>query len=371
MQKKIAFVVSFKQNNLYVYKEIKKQQIPVKIAFMCTSSCYDNVRKELPTEEVRMFGINRPFDFLKSIYHLATSEYVVVDNYYGFLAAVQFKDGVECIQLWHAAGAIKTFGLKDRNIHHRSNRALKRFKKVYSQFHKVVVGSDTMKHIFMEAFGLPYENFLCTGVPRTDFFYDEKLKSTIIKKLYDANPELRNKKIILYAPTFRDDELDHFQLMLDVEKMFNELHQDHVLLIKLHPAIRHHLELEDYNGFVFDYSYYKDVNELLLITDILITDYSSIPYEFSILQRPMIFYPYDLQKYEEKRGFWETYDKMVPGPVAFDTNRVIQLIKHKQFDIHLIADFSKSWNTYSTGKSSEKLVKYLYQHEGDTIVERS
>jgi len=359
MSKKITFVVSFKQNSLYVYEQLKAQNMPYKIVFTCTPACYGKVRKELPQETVFLFHLKSFFDFIKGIYHIATSKYVLIDNYYGFLSAVKFKNEVECIQLWHAAGAIKTFGLKDNNIKYRSKKAITRFKKVYSQFDKVVVGSEKMKNVFKEAFEIPDERFLYTGVPRTDFFYNEELKSKAVKKIYDHNPNLKDKKVILYAPTFRDDELDHFQLMLDIEHMFNELHQDHVLLIKLHPAIKHHLTLNRYNGFLFDYSFYEDVNELLLITDILITDYSSIPYEFSILKRPMIFYPYDLQKYEEKRGFWEPYNKMVPGPVVFSTIEIVQQIKNSSFDIDLITAFSKSWNTYSIGNSSMKLVNYL------------
>jgi CDP-glycerol glycerophosphotransferase (TagB/SpsB family) len=97
--------------------------------------------------------------------------------------------------------------------------------------------------------------------------------------------------VILYAPTYRDHQLDQFELKLDLEKMYQELSDEYVLLLRFHPAIKSSLENNElYSNFVYDYSSSRyDANELLLITDLLITDYSSIPYEFSLLNKPMIF----------------------------------------------------------------------------------
>src|SRR5699024_3626586 len=237
---------------------------------------------------------NNPISFIASIFHLATSKIVFVDNYFGFLAATDFKKEVKVVQLWHAAGAIKKFGLQDPSIKQRSKRANERFKAVYSRFDHVVVGSYKMTHIFKESFGLDESHFLPTGIPRTDFFFQvdkiEEKKQHLLKKY----PVVEDKKVILYAPTFREDQLQAPEIVLNFEKMFEHLRKDYVILLKLHPAIADHTKVH-IPSFVLNVSSYPNINHLLTITDILITDYSSIPVEFSLFGKPMIFYPYDLE----------------------------------------------------------------------------
>ncbi|MGV3466595.1 MAG: CDP-glycerol glycerophosphotransferase family protein [Heyndrickxia sp.] len=358
LRKKIVFVSSFGQNSKYIYEELQRKNYPFEVVFLCQDTCYKEMKDlEATVLPFQTFNI---LTNLKSFYHLATAKFVVIDNYFAFLSAISFKKDVQCIQLWHAAGAIKTFGLKDRSIAQRSNRANQRFLKVYDQFHKVIVGSDAMANIFMEAFGLSRERFLCTGIPRTDLFYDDAYKKERSAGLRKENPTFSQKKVILYAPTFRDESLEHYKLMLDLDYMYRELKDEFVLLIKLHPVIHARMEhLEKYKGFVFDYTKYKDVNDLLLITDYLITDYSSIPFEYALLEKPMIFYPYDLENYESQRGLWNEYSKLVPGPVVFSTKEIVELVKENSFDMQKIKEFSKEWNKYSNGHSSENFVEYL------------
>ena len=167
-------------------------------------------------------------------------------------------------------GAIKTFGFKDHSIKRRTNSANRRFTKVYQQFHKIVVGSDLMASIFMEAFKLTEDHIIRTGIPRTDFFYQiseqEKRKK---KEWMHSHPFLKNKKVILYAPTFRDGNVKHFETILDINYLYHSLGEEYVILIKLHPTVQEKLDFDYdlYKGFIYDFSYYKDVNDILLITD--------------------------------------------------------------------------------------------------------
>jgi len=370
---KVTFVVSFGENSLNVYEEMKKQHITSEIVFLKKSSCsYD--LETLTDAKVLQFETRNIMDLVGSIYHLATSKHILVDNYYGFLASIEFKEDVQCIQLWHAAGALKSFGLQDRSAKKRSSNAQNRFLNVYNKFDKVVVGSDEMAKIFLEAFALSSQAVLRTGVPRTDLFYNQELQSEIIETLYKENPILKMKKVILYAPTYRDNELDNFSLMLDLTKMHAELSEEYVLLIKLHPAIKNKAKQyeEEYPDFVYDYSSFNTINYLLLITDILITDYSSIPYEYCLLNKPMVFFAYDIDTYQRTRGLPEDYHKQLPGPLVFNTTDVIDTIKHNRFDLSLVEEFSKKWNRYSTGSSSKNLIQFLYneQEENQPILEQ-
>ncbi len=359
LKDKTTFVVTFGDNSKYVFEEMRRQNIQDDVVFLCTGkglSYFKDYEYIVPIPFESFNVVN----WLKSVYHLATSKKIFVDNYFGFLAVTDFREEVECIQLWHATGAVKKFGLEDQSVAQRSEKAQNRFNRVYEKFDKVIVGSDVMANVFMKAFGIKQDQILKTGIPRTDFFFNEQAKQNAISHLRRENKGFTEKKIVLYAPTYRDNELDEFRLKLDLEKMKQELGKDYVLILRLHPAVK---KTEDYAvlypGFVYDYSGNEyEINDLLLIADYLITDYSSIPYEYSLLGKPMIFFTYDLEKYNQERGIIE---ESFPGPVVKETESIIKLIKENEFDYRVIENFSQKWNKYSTGSSTNKLVRALYE----------
>nr|WP_305137870.1 CDP-glycerol glycerophosphotransferase family protein [Cytobacillus pseudoceanisediminis] len=164
---------------------------------------------------------------------------------------------------------------------------------------------------------------------------------------------------MLYAPTFRDNELDHFQLHLDLEEMQHHLNGDYIVLLRLHPAVKNNLDISKYDGFVYDYSKYAKLNDILFITDILITDYSSIPFDFSILGKPMIFFPYDLEHYQKERGFWGEYSDVVPGPIAMSTSEIITILQSGDFQLEEISEYENKWNEYSKGASSQNIASWI------------
>jgi len=356
---KSVFVASFGDNILFAVKELEKRT-DEQIVILKTSQCRLDFEKHLEHRHLIVpFSLKNPVQWIRSIFHLATAAKVIIDNYYGFLAVSRFKPNVKCIQLWHAAGAIKQFGLKDRTIATRSKKAIKRFKKVYDRFHYVVVGSEKMAAIFQESFGLPSERMVRTGIPRTDFFFDEQEMNRVKLSLQEAFPAIQKKKVILYAPTYRDDEREVSSLALNIHEMYEAFHDEYVLFLRLHPAVNVNIA-HAHPNFVYDVSKYDDVNHLLVVTDILITDYSSIPFEFSLLNKPMVFFAYDLEDYERKRGIWERYERFVPGPIVKQTDELIQVIKEKRFDMQKIAEFAREWNEYSTGNASYQFVKKFY-----------
>jgi teichoic acid glycerol-phosphate primase len=357
---KITLVVSFEENTAYVLQELLRQKVPYEIIVLSKSTFSQEFQEELKKITLIPFETRNIMHWFQSIYHLSTSKWLIVDNYFAFLSAVQFKKNVECIQIWHAAGALKTFGLQDQSVQFRSKAAKQRFRKVYEKFNKVVVGSEVMAHIFINSFGLSSTAILRTGVPRTDFFYEKASHGKLIKKFNLHYPKIKGKKVLLYAPTFRDSQLENFEIKLDINQMYEHLNRDYVLFIKLHPAVKANSYYQDlYPDFVYDFTRYKRINELLIIADILITDYSSIPFEFALLKKPMIFFSYDLVFYKEERGVIQNFEEEVPGPLAFETSEVIQLIINNVTDEKEICDFSYKWNKYSDGSSSKKLVDYI------------
>ncbi|MGM0902865.1 MAG: CDP-glycerol glycerophosphotransferase family protein [Bacillota bacterium] len=359
LQKKIVLVASFTENNLYIFDEFQKQNVDFRTIILANKKVYPFLASELSKETVLLFDFKKLTQYIMSIYHLATAKVVFIDNYFGFLAATKFKKDVKCIQIWHANGAIKKFGLEDQSVEFRTERAKERFKKVYNNFHKITVGSDAMADIFIQAFGLSENRILRTGIPRTDLFYNVDKKESIEQYLYKKYPFLADKQVILYAPTFRDEKLETFELHINLKLLKKELEEEYILLLKLHPAIKNSITItEDLKGFVYDFSDYPNVNELFFVADLLITDYSSLPFEYSILNKPMIFFPYDLIEYRRTRGFWEDYKKLIPGPIAYSTTEIVQTLKTKDFQLEKVVAFNQKWNTYSNGHSSENLVAY-------------
>ena len=356
LKHKTVMIASFGDNIEYVAAEVGKQSSSNIIILkepVC-SKTFENINPD----NIIDFTPSKFISFLRAIYHLATARYVFVDNYHIVLAACNFRPSVKCTQLWHANGAVKYFGYRDKTIKDRRSSAYDRFKKVYSRFHYFAVGSDEMAYIFGEAFEADDRRMIKTGVPRTDFFYSREAVNTAAEKVHAALPELKNKKILLYAPTFRDDEFDVKNIHLDIVAMKKQLSEDYHLLLNLHPAVK--LTGFKNDGFVTNVSGSFEINSLLAAADILITDYSSIPFEFSILNKPMIFFPYDLNDYEKSRGIWFNYQSYMPGPIAFSTEEIITAINNNNFDLQKIEAFNSQWNKYSNGNSAARLVGHIY-----------
>lgn len=361
IKKKVTFIMSYGENLFFIYEEMQRQGINCEVVFLYKSTCKYEVDNYSNVKSYK-FETRNIFHTIKSVYHLSTSQYVIVDNYFGSLAKIKFKKGVECIQIWHAAGAFKKFGLLAPSFKKRSLRAQNRFMDVYKNFHKIVVGSEALADIYKKAFALSDNNILKTGIPRTDLFFDEQRQKKVKDNIFIVNPKLKDKKVILYAPTFRDKELVDFDLHLDIDEMYRQLKGEYILIIKLHPAIRNICNYEEkYAGFLYDYSLYPNINDLFLVTDILVTDYSSIPFEFCLLNKPMIFFAYDLKKYMKKRGTIGDYISDVPGPVVYTTEEVVQVITDGKFKIDSINNFTLKWNEYSIGDSSKHFVNMLFK----------
>ncbi|AXP01097.1 CDP-glycerol glycerophosphotransferase family protein [Bacillus anthracis] len=367
LKNKVTFIMSYGENLIFIYEEMKKQNIDCEVVFLYKSTCKYEV-KNYPDVKAIAFETKNIIQTIKAIYHLATSRYVIIDNYFGSLSTIRFKKKVECIQIWHAAGAFKKFGLLAPAFKKRSKYAQDRFLRVYNNFHKIVVGSDELAEIYKQAFGVKEESILKTGIPRTDLFFYENDQKVIINNLVSSNPNLTKKKVILYAPTFRDKELEDFDLGLNIDAMYEALKDEYIFIIKLHPAIRNNLKhKEKYKGFLYDYSLYPNINDLFLVTDILITDYSSVPFEFCLLNKPMIFFAYDLNKYAKKRGLIGDFVSNVPGPVVYSSTEIIKKIQTQSFDFRKIEQFNAQWSQYSNGNSSRDLVHYLFNDNNSKL----
>lgn len=353
-RKKIVFLCDFGDNAHYTIKALNELGFH-NIIVLKTAKCREDFSDVKITECID-FNTKNGYPYIKGLYHIATSTKLLVDNYFPLLSVLPKK--IVCIQLWHAAGAIKKFALSDPSISYRPASAVQRFRNAYERIDKIVVGSEQMSKIFRLAFHKSANAFIKTGIPRTDFYFNEEIISASREKMLTHYPIINGKKVILYAPTFRDFELQEQQIPINFTRIIRELGEEYVILVKLHPAVAHSLKNTNHERIlILDNT--SAISELLTVTDYLISDYSSIPFEFAFFNKPQIFYPYDLDNYRMSRGFWSDYKMLVPGPVVDSDDELLHALQHVDFDEKLIEDYSKEWNTYSKGNSSMKLAEYL------------
>src|SRR5699024_10812527 len=185
--------------------------------------------------------------------------------------------------------------------------------------------------IFKRAFQFK-KTIIESGYPRNDILVNEN-KEFNIKRLKRKAKIPMNKKVILYAPTWRDNDFHtigkyKFTLKMDIEEMYKALGDDYIILLRLHYLVAENLDITGYSEFIYDMSAYEDISELYLISDLLITDYSSVFFDYGILNRPILFYTYDLESYRDQlRGFYYNFEQEAPGPLIFTTKELIKQIK--------------------------------------------
>ncbi|WP_067925709.1 bifunctional glycosyltransferase/CDP-glycerol:glycerophosphate glycerophosphotransferase [Alicyclobacillus shizuokensis] len=327
---------------------------------------YDHIFYTNDVSRLRVYGAHKR-GFLQKccqFYNFGSAATIVLDDYYRPLYNLLARKDTAVVQTWHACGAFKKFGFSAiGQVDSNSDEFERRAHRIYTA---AVTDSRSVVPHYAEAFGMPESTVLPIGVPRTDMFFDQELIEYTKRRYLGEYPILRRKKILLYAPTFRGrpGQRAKFNLDLDLRLMQRHLSSEYRLILKLHPVVKKAIRLnEELTDFVLDLSSVQDVNELLLIADLLITDYSSIVFEFSLLRRPIIFYAYDLEEYLSERGFYYDYTKFVPGPIARTTEEVVRLISAGAFDLDRIERFSEHFFDHRDGLSLHRFMQAFTHHE--------
>ena len=296
---------------------------------------------------------------LNAFKYLATSKYVFLNDNFFPLAFMSFKDETKVVQLWHAPGASKKFGGSVA-----SPEDVEMLSKISENTDYLISSSKKIEDYYCEAFQIDKSKIKPLGLPRLDYYFENhdinKLKEDFFRKYgFDSN-----KKIILYAPTFRDEKkYNNVFDFLDLERFNEVLGDDYVLALRLHPKIKDfYAEDIKSNEEYIDCSDYPSEQELMMISDILITDYSSIMIEFAILDKPIIFFVYDLDNYlKTERGFYYDFKKTVPGKLVYDSDELITAIKNNDFDKEKLSIFTSTQFDAIDGKSSQRVVDFLLE----------
>ncbi len=295
------------------------------------------------------------------IYYLATSDVILIDDYYPEIYKFDYPKTTKILQVWHACGAFKSLGF-ERLGKPGAPPFNTRVHKCYT--HVPVSSEHSAKH-HAEGFAIDERKFYPVGIPRTDIFFDEEYKRVTREKMLEEFPACRNaKKVYLYAPTFRGDNATNAYFpfdKFDLERWGEFLEREgSVLIVKLHPFVNKRVEIpEAYKERILDATDYREVNDILFIIDVLITDYSSIIYETALLRKPMLFFAFDRRYYEATRDFYEPYDELVPGRIVTDFDDLLEAMEKEDYDSHKLDSFIKKNFKYTDGKSTDRVIDKL------------
>lgn len=302
--------------------------------------------------------------------------------------AVKRRHGTQVVQLWHGSGAFKKWGYSTLSKGFGADEKSAKAFPMHNCYTLVPISAAEVAPHYAEAFGLSNADSIIRplGVPRTDVLFDKAFVKSAKRRLYDSlcrgNADFKKafpsyddfsaKQVVLYAPTFRGKTITAAtsSLNLNFETLRSELSDSavckngFVFLTKLHPFVSGGADIPNScKQWCFDVSSFTDTNTLLCASDLLITDYSSIIFEYSLLTRPMIFYAYDLETYIGERDFYYNYEDFVPGKITKTqselTAEIKRLLKEHASNNETSACFAKKYMSACDGYSTKRIIETL------------
>lgn len=273
------------------------------------------------------------------------------------------------IQTWHGT-PLKKLALDMERIDSVVSASIEEyheaFRKNTATWDYLISQNHFSTEIFRRCFAFEDKPILEIGYPRNDILFYGNTKEEI-KAWKEKMGIPPHKKVILYAPTWRDNAFYSqgrykFVSPLDFDRAREVLGEEYVILVKYHYLVADQIDWSAYKGFVYSFDEKVDIARLYLAADLLITDYSSVMFDYSILQRPMFFFAYDLEDYKDSlRGFYFDFLEEAPGPISKDTEQLLTDILHyekSQWQEKYEA-FHEKYNHVDDGRAAEKILKLV------------
>ncbi|MBR3147417.1 MAG: CDP-glycerol glycerophosphotransferase family protein [Eubacterium sp.] len=304
------------------------------------------------------------------IKEMATAKAVLISTANDFLSFIDVRPETKIIQLWHGVGMFKKVGYS--TLSSKGFGLNKEYRDVFDQYKNysyVTIASEEQAWMFEDAMHISRDSGVLApvGISRTDLFFDEKYKKEARRQMEELCPAVKGRKIILYAPTFRGTvNAPTAPDKLDIDAFGEALSDEYVLFIKHHSVcenVRKEIPEKWRDSFCYDMNARPDlsIEKLLILADVCITDYSSIAFEYSILERPMLFFAYDLDDYLDERGMYLDYDEVTPGPVCRTNQEMISCIRSlpEGFDREEVSAFRKKYVGMCDGHATERTIELI------------
>lgn len=286
---------------------------------------------------------------------MAKSGFILVDDFEPVVYVLKLREGQHLVQVWHAMGAFKKFGYGRASAEKNSL--------THKNYTEAIVSSKEITGIYAEAFGIDESRVKPVGVPRTDMLFDNEYREKAKRRLYEREPRLKGKKICLFAPTFRGANVNdgyYPEEFLDISAFANELGDDWAIILKYHPFIKNAPEIpREAAGRVFDFSDEREINDILFITDVLVTDYSSVIFENAILDNPSVLYAPDLEDYSGERGFYFDYEDYSCGAVVTEQSELAAAVKNAGKSDEKLKKFKERFVSLCDGESCKRFVENI------------
>ncbi|MFV0394054.1 MAG: CDP-glycerol glycerophosphotransferase family protein [Coprobacillaceae bacterium] len=297
-------------------------------------------------------------------YYLARSKYWIVNcklpNY------VLKKPNQIYLQTWHGTPLKKLahdIEVPETTTFYRSGMSMHEMHTTYdndvSKYNYMISPSSFTTKVFQSAFQIEAKRLLEIGYPRNDIL--SVYTDTMVQEMKQKYRLPSDKKVILYAPTWRDNSFNMkgytFSLEVDFKLWQEILGDEYIVLFKPHYLIVNDFNIEQFKDFVYYIEPEKDISDLYIISDILITDYSSVFFDYAILEKPIYFYMYDLDEYKnELRGFYLDIYQELPGPIFENEKEMLQTIQEQIFDYQVVSKFNERFNNHEDGNASKRAV---------------
>jgi len=277
----------------------------------------------------------------------ANAEFVVICDNHLPVASCKKRPETKVIQLWHSGGALKRFGYDaPGNIpasYHGGN--------VFANYDLITVSADYAVTPFVRAMRTDKEHVQVTGISRTDWFYDEEKKADVRARFARKHPQAAGKRVVLWAPTFRGSAGDPKLAGAGaIEHLRDALADDYYLIVKLHPHAQKAVTAPDSDMLT---------EELLAVTDILISDYSSVIYDYAYFGRPLILFTPDFEEYEKECGFYEDYDS-IPAYRAMDEEQLFSAVRRSgDWDAAAMHAFWRRTMCACDGHATGRIIRWM------------
>ena len=318
-------------------------------------------RNNLPYKITAFTSVDMPDEKIIAR-EMATSKFILVDDFEPRVYVLKLRENQHLVQVWHAMGAFKKFGY--------SRSTAEKNSLTHKNYTEAIVSSPELTAIYAEAFGIDESKIKPVGVPRTDMLFDAEYKAETIERLYAREPKLKGKKICLFAPTFRGSNINdaHYpKEFLDIKRLADALGEGWAIVLKYHPFIKNAPEIPDeIKDRVFDFGDEREINDILFITDVLVTDYSSVIFENAVIGNPSVLYAPDLAEYAGERGFYFEYDAYSCGQIVTSEGELAEAIKNAGSNTEKLEEFRKRFVSLCDGNSSKRFVKEIIGEASQT-----
>ena len=311
-----------------------------------------------------------PLELLRYCFHLlhcaaelSTAHVCIIDGYCIPVSVLHHRKELRVVQVWHALGAIKKFGRQALSVPGGRDKELAERMGMHKHYDAVLCASHRTAKAYEEAFGVSADKMRVTGVPRVDAILKMN-RARCRRRFFAAYPELRGQKIVLYAPTFRDGEQ-----MPEIEPLITAAEKmDMLLIVRLHPLDRERLERRRVLPKFRECPEFGTFT-LMAVADAVITDYSAISIEASLIKKPVYFYVYDLERYKETRGL--NFDPLAEMPHCAFTKAepLVDCILHTPYDYEKLTAFRKEFvetdDTNNTQRCVDLIMTFLTEGIND------